>query len=72
MALARIPGHWKRYKDIAWLLVKHGRSDLVRDMAWGGEPLPETPAFASHVPSHLPWQSTPRFWRELELNNPLA
>jgi predicted unusual protein kinase regulating ubiquinone biosynthesis (AarF/ABC1/UbiB family) len=44
MALARIPGHWKRYKDIAWLLVKHGRSDLVRDMDWGGEPLPETPA----------------------------
>jgi ubiquinone biosynthesis protein len=44
MALARIPGHWKRYKDIAWLLAKHGRSDLVRDMDWGGEPPPETPA----------------------------
>jgi ubiquinone biosynthesis protein len=39
MALAAIPGHWKRYKDIAWLLVKHGRSDLVRDLDWGGEPL---------------------------------
>ena len=24
------PQHLKRYKDIAWLLVKHGRSDLVR------------------------------------------
>jgi predicted unusual protein kinase regulating ubiquinone biosynthesis (AarF/ABC1/UbiB family) len=44
MALARIPGHWKRYKDIAWLLVKHGRSDLVRDLDWGGEPLPDAPA----------------------------
>jgi len=44
MALARIPGHWKRYKDIAWLLVKHGRSDLVRDLDWGGEALPEAPA----------------------------
>jgi predicted unusual protein kinase regulating ubiquinone biosynthesis (AarF/ABC1/UbiB family) len=42
MALARIPGHWKRYKDIAWLLVKHGRSDLVRDLDWGGDPLPAT------------------------------
>ena len=24
------PQHLKRYKDIAWLLVKHGRSDLMR------------------------------------------
>jgi predicted unusual protein kinase regulating ubiquinone biosynthesis (AarF/ABC1/UbiB family) len=24
------PQHLKRYKDIAWLLVKHGRSDLLR------------------------------------------
>jgi hypothetical protein len=23
MARARVPSHWKRYKDIAWLLVKH-------------------------------------------------
>lgn len=45
MALASIPGHWKRYKDIAWLLVKHGRSDLVRDLDWGGEePLPAAAA----------------------------
>ncbi|MEO8431819.1 MAG: AarF/UbiB family protein [Acidobacteriota bacterium] len=32
MALTAIPGHWKRYKDIAWLLVKYGRSDLVSGM----------------------------------------
>jgi predicted unusual protein kinase regulating ubiquinone biosynthesis (AarF/ABC1/UbiB family) len=30
MALAAVPGHLKRYKDIAWLLVKYGRSDLLR------------------------------------------
>ena len=32
MSLAAVPGHWKRYKDIAWLLVKYGRSDLVSGM----------------------------------------
>ncbi len=36
MALAAIPGHWKRYKDIAWLLVKYGRSDLVSGMELEG------------------------------------
>jgi ubiquinone biosynthesis protein len=30
MGLAAVPGHLKRYKDIAWLLVKYGRSDLLR------------------------------------------
>src|SRR5919199_1211376 len=28
--------HLKRYKDIAWLLVKHGRSDLVRTAGLDG------------------------------------
>jgi ubiquinone biosynthesis protein len=32
MALAAIPKHWKRYKDIAWLLIKYGRSDLLRGL----------------------------------------
>ena len=30
MSLAAVPGQLKRYKDIAWLLVKYGRSDLLR------------------------------------------
>ncbi len=30
------PQHLKRYKDIAWLLVKHGRSDLVRSAGLDG------------------------------------
>ena len=30
MGIALTPGHLKRYRDIAWLLVKYGRSDLVR------------------------------------------
>lgn len=29
MALSLKPSHWKRYKDIAWLLVKYGRSDVA-------------------------------------------
>jgi hypothetical protein len=33
---AAVPGHWKRYKDIAWLLVKYGRSDLVSGMRLEG------------------------------------
>lgn len=32
MPLAAIPKHWKRYKDIAWLLIKYGRSDLLRGL----------------------------------------
>ena len=32
MAVAAIPKHWKRYKDIAWLLVKYGRSDLLQGL----------------------------------------
>jgi hypothetical protein len=32
MAVAAIPKHWKRYKDIAWLLVKSGRSDVLRGL----------------------------------------
>ena len=30
MGLAAVPGQLKRYKDIAWLLVKYGRSDLLQ------------------------------------------
>ena len=43
MSLAAVPGHWKRYKDIAWLLVKYGRSDLVKGMRLEGfeAPSPE-------------------------------
>jgi ubiquinone biosynthesis protein len=45
MAFASVvPRHWKRYKDIAWLLVKHGRSDLVKGMPLDGiDPLPAAP-----------------------------
>ena len=44
MALATIPGHWKRYKDIAWLLVKYGRSDLVSGMELEGFEPGEVPS----------------------------
>src|SRR5919109_3155923 len=30
------PQHLKRYKDIAWLLVRHGRSDLLRSTGLDG------------------------------------
>lgn len=45
MAFASVvPAHWKRYKDIAWLLVKYGRSDLVKAMPLDGvDPLPPAP-----------------------------
>ena len=29
MAISLKPAHLKRYKDIAWLLVKYGRGDLA-------------------------------------------
>ena len=29
MAISLKPAHLKRYKDIAWLLVKYGRRDLA-------------------------------------------
>ena len=56
MALAAIPGHWKRYKDIAWLLAKHGRSDLVRDLKLedgGAPPLPSEKADADELARDL-------------------
>ena len=30
MGISLKPQHLKRYKDIAWLLMKYGRSDLVK------------------------------------------
>ena len=41
MSLAAVPGHWKRYKDIAWLLVKYGRSDLISGMRIEGFEAPD-------------------------------
>ena len=35
MAISLKPGHLKRYKDIAWLLVKYGRGDLASRDALG-------------------------------------
>jgi predicted unusual protein kinase regulating ubiquinone biosynthesis (AarF/ABC1/UbiB family) len=46
--------HLKRYKDIAWLLVKHGRSDLVRTAGLDGvlaDDAAETPAVAAEAKS---------------------
>jgi ubiquinone biosynthesis protein len=46
MALSLKPSHWKRYKDIAWLLVKYGRGDVASRLGmeaeWteGDEPVP--------------------------------
>jgi ubiquinone biosynthesis protein len=40
MALAALPAHWKRYKDIAWLLVKYGRSVLASGMPLEGVETP--------------------------------
>src|ERR1051325_5557945 len=31
MGISLKPQHLKRYKDIAWLLMKYGRSDLVKN-----------------------------------------
>jgi predicted unusual protein kinase regulating ubiquinone biosynthesis (AarF/ABC1/UbiB family) len=44
MGLAAVPGHLKRYKDIAWLLVKYGRSDLLRGTRLDAELRPGSPA----------------------------
>src|SRR5947199_759683 len=30
MGISLKPEYWKRYRDIAWLLMKYGRSDLVK------------------------------------------
>ncbi len=30
MGISLKPEHLKRYKDVAWLLVKYGRSDLIK------------------------------------------
>src|SRR5215468_8791079 len=46
MALSLKPEHLKRYKDIARLLIQHGRSDLVKTMAVD---LPEDEAVAQAV-----------------------
>src|SRR5437867_3349688 len=37
MAISLKPSHWKRYKDIAWLLVKYGRGDLASRIDLQGE-----------------------------------
>ena len=53
------PQHLKRYKDIAWLLVKHGRSDLVRTAGIDGllrdegTELPEVAAEAKSLADDL-------------------
>jgi ubiquinone biosynthesis protein len=57
MALASIPGHWKHYKDIAWLLVKYGRADLLRGMEFDEtdsvRALPEVKADAEELARDL-------------------
>ena len=47
MALSLRPEHLKRYKDVAALLVKHGRGDLATFMADADLGLDEAPAGAS-------------------------
>lgn len=46
------PHYLKRYKDIAWLLVKYGRSDLARELQLVGEP-------ATKVEESLPAKTGP-------------
>jgi predicted unusual protein kinase regulating ubiquinone biosynthesis (AarF/ABC1/UbiB family) len=36
MKISLKPHHLKRYKDIALLLLKYGRSDLAKEIDWGG------------------------------------
>src|SRR5918911_5632971 len=48
------PQHLKRYKEIAWLLVKHGRSDLVRTAGLPGvlaDDVAETPEVVAEAKS---------------------
>src|SRR5437763_16983145 len=51
MSLSLKPEHLKRYKDIAWLFVKYGRSDLVQQTglahALQGEEITTTPEAAA-------------------------
>src|SRR5919201_2097545 len=48
MGISLKPQHLKRYKDIAWLLMKYGRSDLVKQ-AGLEEILKEDAAIRSHI-----------------------
>ncbi len=54
MVISLKPEHLKRYKDIAVLFMKYGRSDLVKSsglsLALGGEDSPEAAAAAGDVP----------------------
>src|SRR5439155_15759499 len=48
--------HVKRYKDIAVLLIKYGRSDVVKEAGWEDVPNPqtlETPAKAEELAADL-------------------
>ncbi len=50
MGLSLKPQHLKRYKDIAWLLVKYGRSDLVKSAGLDGLDEPEPGPAAAAPP----------------------
>lgn len=52
MAVSLKPAHWKRYKDIAWLLVKYGRGDLASRLGMKDEVAEERPlSDAGSVPA---------------------
>lgn len=52
MAVSLKPAHWKRYKDIAWLLVKYGRGDLASRLGMKDELAEELPlSDAGSVPA---------------------
>ncbi|HJS42848.1 MAG TPA: AarF/ABC1/UbiB kinase family protein [Gemmatimonadales bacterium] len=58
MATSLKLAHVGRYKDIAVLLIKYGRSDVVREAGWGDEVAtpphdPETPAKAEQLAADL-------------------
>src|SRR4029453_14100478 len=49
MGVSLKPEHLKRYKDLAWLLLKYGRGDLVKQ-AGASELMPREPAPAGEAP----------------------
>ncbi|HJW13906.1 MAG TPA: AarF/UbiB family protein [Thermoanaerobaculia bacterium] len=52
MAVSLKPAHWKRYKDIAWLLVKYGQGDLASRLGMKDEVAEERPlSDAGSVPA---------------------
>ena len=53
MGISLWPEHLKRYKDLAWFLVKYGQSDLVRQAGLDAALRDERPAEPVGLPARL-------------------